>query len=139
MTEITNAEKAAQLPKEIGEVIGERNGTHGDPVDNHDHIADLWSAYLGVGQEGDSTAHNLLARPLEGHEVADLMILLKLSRKHVGGMDLDHYRDTIGYAAIAALYVPGYMDDGDESLDALRNYRQEGAVYENQNAEEIVD
>ena len=103
----TNAEKAAVLPQEIGEVIGQRNGSHGDPLDNHDHIARLWSEHLGVAGAfpGDDPA---LARPITGDEVADMMMLLKLSRKRIGGMDLDHYRDTIGYAAIASLYVPGY-------------------------------
>ncbi|MFC7165924.1 DUF6378 domain-containing protein [Halospeciosus flavus] len=100
-----NVEEAGNLASEVGGVIADRNGTHGDPIENHDHIADLWNAYLG----------GVLVRPLRGDEVADMMILLKLSRKHVGGMDTDHYRDAIGYAAIASLYVP---EDADNSAEA---------------------
>ncbi|UBF22633.1 hypothetical protein HRTV-25_gp52 [Halorubrum tailed virus 25] len=101
-----NVEQAGELASEVGSVIADRNGTHGDPVENHDHIANLWTAYLG----------DVLQRPIRGDEVADMMILLKLSRKHVGGMDMDHYRDAIGYAAIGSLYVP----DEDETAEYVR-------------------
>lgn len=141
MTEYThNVEQAASLAQEIGDTLAQRNGTHGDPVENHDHIADLWNAYLGVGEEGELYGNDVLVRPLRGDEVADLMVLLKLSRKHVGGMDLDHYRDIIGYASIGSIYVP----DGREAADiedALRKAVQpdeEGGIYENANAEEVL-
>lgn len=91
-----NIKKAGELASEVGSILADRNGTHGDPVDNHNHIAALWTAYFG----------DVLNRPIKGDEVADMMILLKLSRKRVGGMDLDHYQDAIGYAAIGSLYVP---------------------------------
>lgn len=106
-----NVAEAGELASEVGSVIADRNGTHGDPVENHNHIADLFNAYLGVGDD----EHDVLRRPLRGDEVADMMILLKLSRKHVGGMDLDHYRDSIGYAAIASLYVPEGADNAAEA------------------------
>ncbi|SEL19941.1 DUF6378 domain-containing protein [Haloferax larsenii] len=110
----SNVQAAGNLAAEVGNTIADRNGTHGDPVENHDHIADLWNAYLGV-REGSRPDNNVLNRPLRGDEVADMMILLKLSRKHVGGMDLDHYRDSIGYAAIASLYVPEGRDNAAEA------------------------
>lgn len=112
----TNVEQAGNLASEVGSVIAQRNGTHGDPVENHDHIADLWNAYLGVRTGSNNGNSRVLRRPLRGDEVADMMILLKLSRKHVGGMDVDHYRDSIGYAAIASLYVPDGRDNA-ERLD----------------------
>jgi hypothetical protein len=113
----TNVEQAGNLASEVGSVIANRNGTHGDPVENHDHIAELWNAYLGVYDPFEGEGGNeVLQRPIRGDEVADMMILLKLSRKHVGGMDLDHYRDAIGYAAIGSLYVPDDQDNA-ERLD----------------------
>ena len=99
-----NVEEAGKLAAEVGSILSERNGTHGDPVENHDHIASMWTAYLG----------DVLGRPINGSEVADMMILLKLSRKKVGGMDIDHYQDAIGYAAIGSLYVPVEEDEREE-------------------------
>lgn len=60
---------------------------HGDAVENHEHIAALWSAYL----EKEITAR----------DVADCMILMKLSRAHCGEPVSDHYEDVCGYADIA--------------------------------------
>lgn len=60
---------------------------HGEAVENHEHIAALWSAYL----EKDITAR----------DVADCMILMKLSRAHCGEPVSDHYEDVCGYADIA--------------------------------------
>lgn len=100
-----NVEEAGKLAAEVGDVIADRNGTHGDPVENHNHIAKLWSVFL----------ESILSRPITGDEVADMMILLKLSRKQVGGMDLDHYRDSIGYAAIASLYVPADNEPSEQT------------------------
>jgi len=119
-----NARKAAVLPSQIGETIANRNGSHGDPIENHDHIAALWTAYLG----------EVLNRDLRGDEVADMMILLKLSRKQVGGMDLDHYRDSIGYAAIGALYVPDYdpLDDDDDHVPEWEAFYQQIRASDNE-------
>ncbi|NUC72601.1 hypothetical protein HTZ84_09810 [Haloterrigena sp. SYSU A558-1] len=113
----SNVQSAGNLASEVGSVIANRNGTHGDPVENHDHIADLWNAYLGVRTGSQNGSERVLRRPIRGDEVADMMILLKLSRKHVGGMDLDHYRDSIGYAAIASLYVPEGADNAAEAQE----------------------
>ena len=75
------------ISEEIAETIGSRNGSHGDPIENHEHIADLWSAYLGV--------------EVSATDVAACMILLKLCRFKIGGQDRDHWRDSMGYAEIA--------------------------------------
>jgi hypothetical protein len=65
--------------------------TYGDPVANHARIAALWTAYLELGRE------------LTAHDVAVLMILVKVSRAKADPAHLDTYVDIDGYARIAAL------------------------------------
>jgi len=69
-----------------GTVEGDRMETHGDYHDTQNAVARMWSAYLGV--------------PIEGSEVAQMMVLLKIARAH-RGYSRDHYLDQIGYVLIA--------------------------------------
>lgn len=62
---------------------------HGDPVETHEKIADMWSAYLGVD--------------IDAVDAANMMILHKLSRAHCGFPATEHYEDIAGYADIADL------------------------------------
>jgi len=73
--------------KEIADTLGDRNGSHGDPIENHEHIAELWTAYLQTD--------------VSATDVAVCMMLLKLSRYKIGGHDRDHWLDAQGYADIA--------------------------------------
>ncbi|MGV9668664.1 DUF6378 domain-containing protein [Nocardia niigatensis] len=67
-------------------IDGDRQDAYGDPSESFARIAGLWSAYLGA---------DLTAR-----DVANLMVLLKVSRsKH--GYRPDDYIDIAGYAALA--------------------------------------
>lgn len=75
------------------DVIEERGTHYGDPLTNHYRIADLWSAYLEL--EG--------ADRLTAHDVAMLMILVKVSRAKADPGHVDSYVDIDGYARIAAL------------------------------------
>jgi hypothetical protein len=75
--------------EEALETVGERDDTHGDPVDNHEQIAEFWGEYLGVD--------------IQPREVAEMMILVKLSRGQTGGPARDHHVDIAGYAEIASL------------------------------------
>lgn len=75
------------VSEEIADTIGSRNGSHGDPIENHEHISNLWSSYFGFD--------------VSATDVAACMVLLKLSRYKVGGQDRDHWRDSMGYAEIA--------------------------------------
>ena len=79
-------ESLGEVPQEAAETLLER-GSHGDAIENHEHIAALWSAYLGV--------------EVSAREVAEMCILLKLSRALCGEPVRDHYVDICGYAAIA--------------------------------------
>ena len=75
------------LETSLNLVSGNRNDTHGDKLKNHQNIADLWSAYLGI--------------EITPMQVATLMVLLKVARTKEGSHNIDDYIDACGYAAIA--------------------------------------
>ena len=65
----------------------DREKDYGDKVKNHNNIAKLWSAYLDT--------------PIEAHDVAILMTLLKVARTKLGQVSEDTYIDMSAYSAIA--------------------------------------
>lgn len=69
-------------------IIDERAEKRGHPRANHERIAALWSAYLGT-----------TVRP---HDVAAMMVLLKMARARVG-VDEDNWIDAAGYAEIGRM------------------------------------
>jgi len=75
----------------LGEAItligGQRQKDYGDKTDNHQNIANLWSAYTG---------HTLTAE-----NVAIMMCLLKIARTKLGATSKDTYIDMAAYGAIA--------------------------------------
>jgi hypothetical protein len=67
-------------------VQGQRQNDYGHPKANFGRISGLWSIYLGM--------------EISDHDVANLMILLKIARgRHTSCAD--NNIDIIGYAAIA--------------------------------------
>lgn len=77
-----------EITQEASEIVSEgRPETHGDARENHQHTADLWSAFLGTD--------------IEAWEVAVMMTMVKASRAKVGDIDRDHFRDIAGYADVA--------------------------------------
>lgn len=66
----------------------DRNRTNGDPGPHLVQLSRLWSAYLGT--------------EIGPHDVAALMILLKVSRLSRSPDELDHFIDIAGYAACGA-------------------------------------
>jgi hypothetical protein len=66
-------------------VNGPRNDTYGPPKDDFARTAKLWAGYLGVD--------------IEAHDVAALMILLKISRLRISPDHRDSWTDAAGYAA----------------------------------------
>lgn len=63
----------------------DRNADYGEPEKNFERIADMWTAYLGT--------------PIYPHDVAAMMILLKVARiSNTPGIQ-DHWIDIAGYAA----------------------------------------
>ena len=74
-------EKASEL------VAGNRENDYGDKVHNHNNIAKLWSAYKDI--------------EITAHDVAVMMVLLKIARTKVGIVSEDTYVDMSAYGAIA--------------------------------------
>ena len=68
-------------------VQGQREKDYGDKTENHSNIARLWSAYLDI--------------PIQAHDVAILMALLKIARTKLGAVSKDTYTDMSAYSAIA--------------------------------------
>lgn len=75
------------LEEAIKIITGDREKEYGEKSKNHQNIANLWSTYL----ETDISAH----------DVAIMMILLKIARTKLGKRTKDTYVDMAGYSAIA--------------------------------------
>lgn len=75
------------LEESIRITMGDRQATHGSPQDTFEHIAKMWSAYLG--------------EELQAEDVCHMMVLLKISRTQFGTVNSDDYVDMAGYSAIA--------------------------------------
>tara|TARA_R100000458_G_C8111180_1_gene133893 strand:- start:307 stop:588 length:282 start_codon:yes stop_codon:yes gene_type:complete len=81
-------EKTKEFLSEATRLVGmDREKDYGDKVENHKNIARLWSAYLEV--------------PIEAHDVAIMMALLKIARTKLGAVSKDTYIDMSAYSAIA--------------------------------------
>tara|TARA_R110000823_G_scaffold242581_1_gene367027 strand:- start:145 stop:462 length:318 start_codon:yes stop_codon:yes gene_type:complete len=81
------------LNKAASLVGGDRANTHGDKEANHSNIANLWAAYLRNKPLDDEC--------LTPHDVAMMMVLLKVARTQAGSHNPDDYVDMAGYAGIA--------------------------------------
>ena len=87
---------ARMLLEDVGTLVDDDRDTHGDAVENQEHIATGWTWYLrGQGVLNDD-------EQLTGLDVAYMMAILKMSRNAVGEYDVDHPRDIAGYAGIGA-------------------------------------
>ena len=75
-----------------GLISGKRDEEYGNPADNFTAIAALWNGYLSRKQTG-----NLLP-----HDVAALMMMVKLARIANNPKSWDSWVDIIGYAALGA-------------------------------------
>lgn len=79
--------KAADYLSEAKAIIGDRQADYGHPTDTMQRIARLWTAYLEI--------------PIEAHQAAVLMALLKIARS-MDSDKADNWIDALGYVAIAA-------------------------------------
>lgn len=85
--------KAADILAQASELIGTaRAHQHGDMWINHENIAQLWTGYLW---------QKLGSNQVSATDVANMMELLKIARRKLGGINLDDYVDGAGYAAVA--------------------------------------
>ncbi len=78
-------------------VGGDRANTHGDMKDNFSNIATLWNAWLTIRRDP--------AAPLDAHDVAQMLPLLKKARTQSGRFNWDDYVDDVGYAGCAGQVV----------------------------------
>lgn len=77
-----------QILTEANKIVnGTRNEAYGKPEDNFNLIADFWSDYLNI--------------EVTAHDVAIMMILLKVARAKTGKGSIDNYVDIAGYSACA--------------------------------------
>jgi len=80
--------KTKEFLSEATRLVGtDREEDYGDKVHNHSNIARLWSAYLDT--------------KIEAHDVAVMMVLLKIARTKLGKVSKDTYIDMAAYGAIA--------------------------------------
>jgi hypothetical protein len=71
---------------EAEHIVGQdRNTSYGTPEQNFGRIAEMWSAYKGIN--------------FEPHDVAAMLILLKVARVFTSPSKVDHWIDIAGYAA----------------------------------------
>ena len=81
--------RAKDVCRRAADLVGrDRARQHGDARLLHKRIAALWSAHLG---------HSITP-----HDVALMMLLLKIARTAGGTPNPDNYVDAAGYAGIAA-------------------------------------
>lgn len=72
-------------------VNGDRNNQYGDPIDDFRKTASMWTVYLNAVRKD---------RPhLVAHDVAVLLMLLKISRIAWCPEKMDNWTDLAGYAA----------------------------------------
>ena len=90
---------AAICLQAAGLVSGDRAALHGDLTRTHENIAMLWSAWLALRRN--------LNTPLDAHDVAIMMGLLKMARTQSGAHNPDDYVDQAGYAGIAGDIAAG--------------------------------
>lgn len=84
--------KRAELLATASDVVGkDRQATHGRPEDSFTRIARMWSAYLDI--------------EVQPHDVAALMVLLKLARIRENPTHDDNWIDLAGYAACGSEVV----------------------------------
>lgn len=95
--------KAPDIIRKAADLVGgERNEQHGDIAQGFALTATLWTDYLGD--------EILAAAEITPSMVADMLELLKISRRRTGAFSLDNYVDGAGYAGIAGeLAAPAKM------------------------------
>ena len=89
--------RIAQFDQAAETIAHDRYSSYGDPVEGFSRIALMWSAITGV--------------EISSHQVAHMMIALKLSRLQADPTHLDSLIDIVGYARCAVLCGPREESD----------------------------
>jgi hypothetical protein len=86
-SEVSDDEDETFILDKAAETVYDRPDTHGKPEDSFRKIAGMWNAYLGFPSP-----------LLDGSDVANMMILLKVARNAEGHYHEDNWVDIAGYA-----------------------------------------
>lgn len=85
---------AERLIREAADLVGgARQGQHGDKLENHQNIADLWNAFIKQKLRPGAE--------ISAAEAAQMMGLVKTARTKTGDHNPDDYVDQAGYAGVA--------------------------------------
>lgn len=104
---------ASMLAEDVMTLLTDSRDTHGDAVENQQHIAHGWTWYLrGIGVLD-------FDEELTGSDVGRMMALLKMSRAATGEEDIDHDRDIAGYGSISGACQ---VARGDADIEDLQEY-----------------
>lgn len=86
----------AELLVEASKLIdGDRNVQYGDPIDDFSLTASMWQDYLRRIMVTRNTPEEVYLDP---HDVAVMMLLVKVSRLAQSPEKRDHWLDIAGYA-----------------------------------------
>lgn len=91
---MTNTERSKLLTEAASVIDGDRNVQYGNPIDDFSLTAQMWEAYLRRLME----TRNLDVPMLDPHDVAVMMMMVKLSRLAQSPEKKDHWTDIAGYA-----------------------------------------
>lgn len=97
----------SDLLNEVAEVVqGHRSKDYGPPAINLDYrTAALWNAYINIAKPAYDE--------LDGVDVCNMMILVKMARIIETQKVKDNYADIAGYAAAAWEIAKGSTNDND--------------------------
>lgn len=77
-------------------ICEDRMDQYGNPENNFQTIADMWTTYLRAAEVISPTTDAVIMP----HDVAAMMCMLKLARVATGAAKLDNWVDLAGYAAL---------------------------------------
>lgn len=107
---------AQMVAEDVATLLSSSRDTHGDAIENQEHIASGWTWYLrGMGILDPD-------EEVTGMDVGRMMGLVKMSRSAVGDEDVDHDRDIAGYGSIAAACQ---VARGKASAEELQEYAED--------------
>lgn len=84
------------LETAIKTICEDRLDQYGNPENNFQTIADMWTTYLRAAEVISPTTDAVIMP----HDVAAMMCMLKLARVATGAAKLDNWVDLAGYAAL---------------------------------------
>ena len=87
--------RADEIINKTSELVsGDRKEAYGDVMLGLTRIAGIWNALMGAAGKAP-------ARPLDAHDVAQMMVGLKQARAYTGPLRFDNFIDAAGWSAIA--------------------------------------